>query len=897
MRIPAWTRFALLLGFLKLGAVVGAFLLLHTAIPAGLSNPYDLPPFFNYLQLAVFACAAVFLLVGGRGDSRAVWLGGFFLCTADAYCQRPIFLLIARDNGILADIGWVCDGLRIDILMPLFLWRFVRDYPHAPTPARLRRVVDAAIRASAVAALAFLTFYVVGAVLAAIAGPAARLDGASEAEVVRALRAKPLNPLYESTQFLLIAAALPVIAYKARLAPGDERRRVRLFTSCLLCGLGPPTLSLLCQRLVPGYPQYLADHLEIARPLTITMNLFILSIPLSTAYLVLVHRVLDLKLIARRALQYALARGSVVALATVPLVAVALFLYENRSQTLEDVVSGGRMALLLGASGLGMAALSYRRALLDWIDRRFFREQYDARQILSMLVERIRATREGADLAKLIAREVDLALHLDRIALMIVDQHTGLLKDPNDRARRLDATSPLANLIGSGSEAVANDLEDPRSALARLPDKDRRWLVDSGFRLLVPILSRDGSLLGIIGLGEKKSGLPFLKEDRQLLHAIASSAAWVLELEHSRTATPRSAGPRLPALAQMMPSDPMPVTDVAKECSACGTLFQPYTVFCGNCSRRLDLSHVPFVLPGKFRFERRIGAGGMGVVYSGADLALGRPVAVKTLRRVSPEDAMRLRREARTAAAVSHPHLASIFGIETWQGTPMLILELMEGGTLAQRIERERMAQVATVELGIAMAEALAQLHAADILHRDVKPSNIGYSRDGVPKLMDFGIARVMFDLRRDGKMDSAGSTDDAASLLPPTSILNQTATSIDLSRQLAGTLSYLSPEALNGQRADATFDLWSLAIVLYECLLGRKVFGAGDVRQVMTRIRLGRVPDFAQVCPELDPSLGDFFRAALHRNANRRPRTAHELKSLLGSVRSRLAGSGPSPG
>jgi hypothetical protein len=893
LRIPAWTRFALLLGFLKLGAVVGAFLLLHRAIPADLNNPYDLPPFFNYLQLVVFACAAVFLLVGGRGDSRAVWLGGFFLFTATTFCQRPTFLLIAHDKGILADIGWAGDGLRIDVLMPLFLWRFVRDYPHAPTPARLRRVVDTGIRASAVAALAFLTFYVVGAVLTAIAGPPAQLAGAGEAEVVRALRAEPLNDLYLSIKFLLMAAALPVIAYKARLAPADERRRVRLFTSCLLCGLGPPVLFLLCQEIVPGYRQYLAAHLEIGRPLSITVSLFILSIPLSTAYLVLVHRVLELKLTARRALQYALARGSVLALATVPLVAVALFLYENRSQKLEDVMSGGRMALLLGASGLGMAALSYRRGLLDWIDRRFFREQYDARQILSMLVERIRATREGADLAKLIAREVDLALHLDSIALLIVDQHTGLLKDPNDRARRLDSTSPLANLIGSGSEPVANDLEDPRSALARLPEKDRRWLVDSGFRLLVPILSRDGSLLGIIGLGDKKSGLPFLKEDRQLLHAIASSAAWVLELEHSRTATPRSAGPRLPALAQTMPSDPLPVTEVAKECTACGTLFQPYTVFCGNCSRRLDPSHVPFVLPGKFRFERRIGAGGMGVVYSGADLALGRPVAVKTLRRVSPEDAMRLRREARTAAAVSHPHLASIFGIETWQGTPMLILELMEGGTLAQRIERERMAQLATVELGIAMAEALAQLHAADILHRDVKPSNIGYNREGIPKLMDFGIARVMFDLRRDGKMDGAGSTDDAGSLLPPTSILNQTATSIDLSRQLAGTLSYLSPEALNGQRADATFDLWSLAIVLYECLLGRKVFGVGDVRQVMTRIRLGRVPDFAQVCPELDPALGDFFRAALHRNATRRPRTAHELRSLLGAVRARLAAHG----
>jgi serine/threonine protein kinase len=188
------------------------------------------------------------------------------------------------------------------------------------------------------------------------------------------------------------------------------------------------------------------------------------------------------------------------------------------------------------------------------------------------------------------------------------------------------------------------------------------------------------------------------------------------------------------------------------------------------------------------------------------------------------------------------------------------------------------------------VADGLARLHSFDILHRDIKPSNIGFTRDGIPKLMDFGIARVMFDLRRDGRSEPGGSAGDTGALLPPTSIWNQTATSLDLSRQLAGTLSYLSPEALNGQRADASFDLWSLAIVLYECLLGNKVFGTGDVRQIMNRIRLGRVPDFARVCPEYHQALGRFFRAALHRSVARRPATALELKRLLVEVRSQLA-------
>ena len=107
-------------------------------------------------------------------------------------------------------------------------------------------------------------------------------------------------------------------------------------------------------------------------------------------------------------------------------------------------------------------------------------------------------------------------------------------------------------------------------------------------------------------------------------------------------------------------------------------------------------------------------------------------------------------------------------------------------------------------------------------------------------------------------------------------------------SKQLVGTLAYLSPEALTGQPADTSFDLWSLAIVLYECLLGRKVFSGGDMHQLMSRIRNGRVPDFSQACPEHDEQLGDFFRAALHKTITRRPASAREFREQLTAARSR---------
>ncbi|HKV10171.1 MAG TPA: protein kinase, partial [Thermoanaerobaculia bacterium] len=543
--------------------------------------------------------------------------------------------------------------------------------------------------------------------------------------------------------------------------------------------------------------------------------------------------------------------------------------------------SGTRVFLLVAGIAMGIVTLRYRKALLDLIDRRFFREQYDARQILTLLVERIRSINEVASLANLVSREIDLALHLEGIAMMVLDLRSGVLADPRNRARRLDASSELVKLISNASDPLEVNLENSHSPLARLNEKERHWLVDSNFRLIVPILGRDGSLLGMVGLGEKKSGLPFLKEDRQLLHAIASSAAWVLELGQIEPGKPSQVSWRDP----IPPDDPQP--ENAKECSNCGALYQAFTVFCGNCSRRLEVSPVPFVLPGKFRFEKRIGLGGMGLIYRGSDLALGRPVAIKTLRRVSPEDAMRLRHEARTAAAVSHPHLAPVYGLETWKGTPMLVMELLEGGTLTQRIEREkRLSPLETVELGIAMTGALAYLHSADVLHRDVKPSNIGYTRDAVPKLMDFGIARMMLDLSPEEDVALLSGLEDDSVLLPPTSVWGQSPGSpIVTGRQLAGTLAYLSPESVQGEPPDASFDLWGLAIVLYECLLGQKVF-TGDSRQVMMRIRAGRVPELSQVLPEHEGPLSDFFRNALHKNRARRPASAQEMRQQLVELR-----------
>jgi hypothetical protein len=570
-------------------------------------------------------------------------------------------------------------------------------------------------------------------------------------------------------------------------------------------------------------------------------------------------------------------------MALVPFAALCVYVYQHREVTVAALFSGARVTILGAVTAAGALALATRHRALEAIDRRFFRERYDARQLLTLLVDQVRSAPGQAALADLVANGIDRALHLESVALLAADPASGLLRDPLCKVRPLDTSWQLAALVAATHEPLPADLEAPRSALRRLPEEERHWIADGRFQLLVPLLSTDGSLLGTIALGEKKSGLPFLKEDRELLSTIASSAALALEVQHLR----RRDGEARAATTGTDPAD-LPTSAPAEECGLCGTLFLPQTSRCSACGELLAAAGVPYVLPGKFRFEARIGAGGMGVVYRAVDLALGRPVAVKTLRRLSPEDAVRLRREARTAAAVSHPNLAFVYGVETWRGTPLLILEYLERGTLAERLERRSYLPAETVELGIAMAGALERLHEADILHRDVKPSNIGYTRDETAKLMDFGIARAPLDPRPAGAPSAAVAGELAS--LHPTLIWSLGEVTARSSERLVGTLFYLPPEALKGASPDARFDLWSLSLVLYECVAGVRVFSGSDVAAILRAIRSAGIPDVRHYRPDCPSVLSDFFARNLNRNPELRARGSADLKHQLEEVLRKLA-------
>ncbi len=308
----------------------------------------------------------------------------------------------------------------------------------------------------------------------------------------------------------------------------------------------------------------------------------------------------------------------------------------------------------------------------------------------------------------------------------------------------------------------------------------------------------------------------------------------------------------------------------AAECPGCGSIELPEVERC-ECGKVRRVASVPLLLRGKFRIERRLGAGGMGVVYAGRDIALGRPVALKTLSTLTASAAERLDQEARIMASVAHPNLATIFGLERWRSTPILIVEFLERGTLAARMAKGPLPIDQVLRLGALLAAALEQLHATGVLHRDVKPSNIAFSAGDVPKLLDFGLATFV-SAGRLRPISSAADENGPA----------QTRTVHLVGGAVGGTPLYLSPEAIAGREPEPAWDVWALSLVLYEAIAGRHPFSAPSIPAVLDNITRTRVPDIRRFRPDCPESIARTFSSFLNPDGNDRPRSAIALQEQL---------------
>jgi len=275
---------------------------------------------------------------------------------------------------------------------------------------------------------------------------------------------------------------------------------------------------------------------------------------------------------------------------------------------------------------------------------------------------------------------------------------------------------------------------------------------------------------------------------------------------------------------------------------------------------------------GPYEIVGPLGGGGMGEVYRARDPRLGRDVAIKVLSPAFVADPARLsrfRREAQALASLNHPNIASIYGLEESEGAPHLVLELVEGETLAARLKRGALSQAEALALGIQIAGAIEAAHERGIVHRDLKPGNVMINPAGTAKVLDFGLA----------KSDSGpGSGSDA-----PTTAERPDATAEGV---ILGTAAYMSPEQARGKPVDRRSDVWSFGCVLYECYAGRPAFAGETASDLITRI-LERNPDWTALPAGTPARIREILRRCLRKSADERPRDIRDVRLELTDVAS----------
>jgi serine/threonine-protein kinase len=524
-------------------------------------------------------------------------------------------------------------------------------------------------------------------------------------------------------------------------------------------------------------------------PTVALATLSLLIVPISFAYAILRHRLFDVGLIIRQGVRYAMARRLL--LSIVPALAAMMMLdaYWHRDRAIAEQFAA-RAPVYGLLSVLALVAAHRRQRWLDGLDKRFFRERYDAQRLLHSVVEDVRRSPGLQEAAPLVVERIERALHPQFVTLLAQradgESYEVLAVSP-------PAAGPAALPADSKLVALARLLGEPLDVSAagdgwlsdHLPSAEAGVVEGLGIEVVVPIDAGRGRPAALLMLGARRSEEPYADEDRQLLWTIAESLA-VLDGRDRRGLSPET---------------------VFEECSQCGSCFDSGTTACAADGTPLTTVALPRVLSRRYRLERRLGRGGMGVVYGAWDLSLARSVAVKVLREElvhDRESAGRFEREAQMSAMFMHPNVVTVhdFGV-AGSSRAFLVMELLEGTRLRDEIEQGPLAGPRVLAIMRGVCAAVDAAHRRHLVHRDLKPENVFLTRhDGVetPKILDFGIAKAFSGASSRAQFDTAVGV-------------------------MIGTPRYMAPEQLRGGAPEPSWDIWALALVTYEMLTGSHPF------------------------------------------------------------------------
>jgi hypothetical protein len=646
------------------------------------------------------------------------------------------------------------------------------------------------------------------------------------------------------------AAVGLLLAHQRRADSVTDRRRARVLLSGLVLGVSAGAALLVVDRLDGG-----ADI--FGNPFLTVLALASLAVPAAFAYAILRHRLFDLRVIVRQGVRYALARrllDAVLPAVTALLIAELMW---HGNEPLATMVRS-RWAWYVLIVGALVLVRNRRESWLRALDRRFFRERYDAERLLANVVNQIERAPTFESIAPSVVQQIDEALHPTFVEVFQHAPGTGSFTPVTGlfaSTLPLPAGMTAIGVLSALRKPLALSLGDTAWVRHQLPAGERTLLSERGVELLVPVFGADASdrPIALVVLGPRRSEEPYDSADLDLLTSIGEGLGHLLERSWTG----------IHGLA---------------ECGRCGRCFDGGSELCASDGTPLSKVRGARMLNDRYRLDRRLGRGGMGTVYEALDDVLERRVAVKVIRDDVAASAVgpglptgleaRFRQEARAAAGFAHDHVVRIydFGVDR-DRRAFLVMELLEGETLRQRLaSRGPMRADEALPILRGVCQALTAAHGRGLLHRDLKPENIFLQRhdNGVlAKVLDFGLAKAF-------AVDHPSAGTQAPS---------------DSAGFLLGTLDYMAPEQVAGDLVSPSWDVWALGVIAYEMLTAghpfRRTIAVADAR--LQSVAPGSVsgPQHAA----LPDAAAAFFDQALSSDRTRRPASPLEFLAACEKV------------
>ena len=783
-------------------------------------------------KLVGHAAAAGLLLWAGRRDWRTWLLGVYCLLktTNATLLMLPAFFLElppppefdAFLQQLPAAISFFA-ALHVPAFLfaPAFLWAFARECPQVHRRTRLddlaRRMIPTSV----------------------LIGGGLWVACAVTFELARAGAAVPVALVLDgslATLDLLALGAVTVVALRAHTAPADEVRRVVVFSAGFLLFVGVSAVYDLAEAFAPG--GWVSNYRW--SPTILLMEVLRFPGLILLWYAVLAARIPNLREAVRALYRRALLRrGLLAAVAAVLAGALAWIIGRSPERAVGAVIADPLAQSLFAAVGILLLVIAARERILIRLDAWIIPETADQRQALADAAGALAQAGRITTLGQTVTRTVRRGCGSPATLLVADDAETRAdgFSAPQSRCVPLGRQTAIVHVLETVGGPVRVEPAGRPSVFPLLPPDEAAWVTETGADVIVPVPGPGTEVIGVLMVGRRLDGRLVRSVDLPFLEALGAAAGLALARLQLLDAPGAGSGEAPPA----------------EECPVCRSVTAAGEQPGCACGSAYVATEVPKLLAGKFRLTRRLGAGGMGVVYLARDLRLERDVAIKALTERSLVRLMGLKPEAWAMSTVTHPGVAQIHGVESWRGRPFLVVEFLAGGTLEDRLRDGPLAPSQAESVVARLADALAALHEKGFLHGDVKPSNIGFTTEGSPKLLDFGLAHAV---------------DDAAIV--------------------GGTLPYLSPEVLTGRTAEEADDVWSLCVVLYEMVSGRQPFVGGALEEVRSRIRRQRLAaggSAAAAAPTAATAMAAFAASILTATRAERPGTAPAFAAALAEV------------